>query len=571
MDDCWVRLTVYIDLTNFARKTGPVCPSFSNFQGLFLLYNPAMQSSPKAISPFLVLALLSTAFLLVACAWPAPDGPVLGQNQPEAAGSPMAQASPSPANAIPGTAVNGPLPSPQLPLSPTPLASIPSASPRTRYTLSARLGYLQHTVAVEEGVIFTNTLGVALPNLVFLVEPNRYPGAFHLKRLAWEGGRAVEPYRLERNKLEIPLPEPLQPGQRASLSLAYELVLPAIPPPAETTRPVPFGYTERQTNLVDWYPFLPPYDGEQGWLAHDPWYYGEHQVYDLADYQVSILVNQGGLDLVYAASAPAEASRAGAEPVATPAEEVLLRYRLEKARSFAFSASPYYVVFSQQVGDTTVLSYAFPFDQAGGQAALQETAAALALYQTLWGPYPRPTLTVVEADFLDGMEYDGLYFLSRGFYNLYDGTPKGYLASIAVHETAHQWWYRQVANDQALEPWLDEALCTYSEKLFYEHTYPELVDWWWDFRVNFYQPGGPVNGRLYDFNGFRPYVNAVYLRGALFMEDLRQLTGDKAFFDFLKDYADRRAWQIATAGDFFNILADHSPQDTGPLREKYFK
>ena len=39
------------------------------------------------------------------------------------------------------------------------------------------------------------------------------------------------------------------------------------------------------------------------------------------------------------------------------------------------------------------------------------------------------------------MEYDGLFFLSNGFYNLYDGTSSSYLVTLAAHETAHQWWF----------------------------------------------------------------------------------------------------------------------------------
>ena len=47
-------------------------------------------------------------------------------------------------------------------------------------------------------------------------------------------------------------------------------------------------------------------------------------------------------------------------------------------------------------------------------------------------------------DFNDGMEYSAFFYLSRDFYNLYDGTPANYLTFVAVHETAHQWWFEQV-------------------------------------------------------------------------------------------------------------------------------
>jgi aminopeptidase N len=153
------------------------------------------------------------------------------------------------------------------------------------------------------------------------------------------------------------------------------------------------------------------------------------------------------------------------------------------------------------------------------------------------------------------------------------------LTLIAAHETAHQWWYGLVGNDQALEPWLDEAMCTYMERIFYERVYPDyppgsghpLVDWWWSYRVNFYQPTGWVNGTIYDYSGFRPYRDAVYLNGAKFLEDLRNLIGDQTFFAFLQDYATRNAHRQATATDFFAILREHTPEDLSGLLSTYFQ
>ncbi len=530
-----------------------------------MLYNDLMHPPRKAsILPVLNLLMLFFFLFPVSCAWPAPafSGLVRGTRSP----APQEPSTPDPtplsSSPTPASPASQPLPgdptalplTPDLQPSPEPLSSS-----HTKYILTARFDNALHYLSVEENVIYTNTVGASLSNLVFVVEPNRYPGAFRLISLAWGDGKPIGSHALDVNRLEIPLAQSLQPGNSVRLSLSYEIFLPPIPPPSNVTRPVPFGYTARQTNIVDWYPFLPPYRAEKGWLIHDPWYYGEHQVYDIADYQVNLQVSSEGSQLILAASAPAEQ------------EGEWLRYRLEKARSFSLSSSSDYVVFTQKVGEITVLSYAFPFHQDAGRAALQETAAALKLYSELFGSYSHSSLSVVEADFLDGMEYEGLYFLSRGFYNLYDGTHRGYLTTIAVHETAHQWWYGKVGNDQALEPWLDEAMATYSEKLFYEHTYPDLVDWWWAFRVNYYQPSGQVNGRINDYNGFRPYVNAVYLRGALFLEDLRKTIGDEAFFAFLKDYASRKTLDLATSADFFTILAEHTSTDISKLKEEYFR
>jgi len=102
-------------------------------------------------------------------------------------------------------------------------------------------------------------------------------------------------------------------------------------------------------------------------------------------------------------------------------------------------------------------------------------AKALPLYSRLWGSYPHPMFTGVQADFLDGMEYDGLYFLSTDYYNWHKDSQEDFLVALAAHETAHQWFSALVGNDQALQPWLDEALCTYSEVLYYENLYPQAL------------------------------------------------------------------------------------------------
>jgi aminopeptidase N len=330
---------------------------------------------------------------------------------------------------------------------------------------------------------------------------------------------------------------------------------------------VPYGYTERQTNIVDWYPYIPPYLDGQGWLVHSKWWFGEHQVFAAADFTVRLTLAEPVENLVIAASAPAEQNGNS------------YTYHLESARSFALSASTEYVTQTTTSGNITVTSYYFPYDRYAGLEVMQNTADALGLFSHLIAPYPYASLSVVEADFLDGMEYDGLFFLSHGFYDLYDGTPKGYLTFIAAHETAHQWFYGLVGNDQALEPWLDEALCTYMEHVFYENLYNDyspssgqsLVDWWWYYRVNFYDPTGWVDGSIYDFSQFRQYRDAVYLNGAKFLDELRSLVGDEAFFAFIRDYAAQKTHRIATASDFFTILKQHTSVDLDGLLTRYFQ
>ncbi len=431
---------------------------------------------------------------------------------------------------------------------PAPLPPAPPA--RTQISLQAELDYKTKRLQVQETITYTNHTEQTLNELVLAVDPNRYPDAFHLKELRWADGETVKEHTLENVKLNVPMPAPLLPNAMIGLQLIYELDLPG--------QSATLGYTARQINLGDWYPFIPPYRAGQGWLIHEPAPVGEYLVYDIADYMVEIKVTNAPSKLIIAASAPAEAS---GRP---------WRYHFEAARNFAWSASADYQILSKSAGQAQVTGYVFPEHLAAGRAAVDATADALTFYSSAFGGYPHRSLAVVEAEFADGMEYHGLYFLGQEYYAGYTNNPQNYLTAIAVHETAHQWWYGLVGNDQAAEPWLDESLCVYSERLYYETHYPHLLNWWWEFRVHRFEPSGWVNSTVYDYDQFRPYVNAVYLRGALFLEELRKQMGDQAFLAFLRDYAARGACRQVTSVDFFAALSQHTNLDLSELTARYF-
>ncbi len=453
-----------------------------------------------------------------------------------------------------------PDPPTQIPPTPTLIPTIEAPTPidlRPQYTISATLDYAWRYLTVAQDVLIPNTSTDTLAELTLVVQPNWRPDTFNLTNISWKDGTPITTYTLDGIRLRVLLLDPFEPGETLQLSLAYEINIPPLLT-SEDFGPNPFGYTHRQTNLTDWYPFVPPYIDGEGWLVHNPWYYGEHLVYPAADFDVTIQLTNAPPKTIIAASA---LDRGDGD---------LHRYRLEGARNFVLSVSPEYRVFQEQVGDTTVLGYAFPYDVVPGEAAFKTTVKALALYNQLFGPYPFDGMTMIQADFEHGMEYSGLYFLSKAFYSIYDGTPSSYLVTIAAHETAHQWWYGLVGNDQALEPWLDEALCTYSEKLFYENLHPASLGWWEYTRVAYYEPTGWVDSTIYNTPGYRPYRDAVYLNGALFLDELRALVGEAAFYSFLRDYTARNTGKLAVGDDFFTILREHSAADWSALLVKYF-
>jgi hypothetical protein len=436
----------------------------------------------------------------------------------------------------------------------------PEVLPDITYQIDAVYDYAEHLVEVQQRLLIPHPGVEPLQEIVLAAPPNAWRAVFNLSEARWGDGRPISNLQLDGVRLTLPLEQPWQPGTTRSLELDYTLDMP-VQNAREGYGPSPFGFTELQVNLVDWYPLVPPYEPGRGWIVHDPWIFGEYLVYPAADFQVNLQV----LDAPpLTAAASAEESGGGS----------VRSYQLEDARNFVLSLSPQYRVLEEQIGATTVSGYYFPGYQASAEAAFQTTVDALELYNTLYGPYTQSSLAMVQADFNHGMEYEGLYFQSRGFFDTYNGTEKNFLTIIAAHETAHQWWYGQVANDQALEPWLDEALCTFSELVYYENLYPEAVDWWWAARVEYYQPEGPIDGSIYDYQGIQDqylaYRDATYLQGAKFLVDLRDSLGEAQFYTFLQDYLARHEGEIASEEDFFNLLDEYVGLETLDWLGEYF-
>jgi hypothetical protein len=450
-----------------------------------------------------------------------------------------------------GTPMPIPTSTPTNPL-PTPF-HIPS---RPVYTLATTFDFDRHFVSVDETILYPNHTGERLETLTLAIAANLWPNCFRLESIVVDG-TPVTDFTLDRHRLDIPLPTPLEPETVSELHLRYSLSLPYADQ-ARSLRARIFGYGDLQTNLTNWYPFVVPYiDGE--WAIREPWSHGEYLVYPLADFVVDLkFTNPENAPIVAASGAP--------EPNGD-----YTRYTLTTGRAFALSASRDFEVISLKVGDVKVSSYYFPIYKRAGEGALIASKQAIEVFSQRFGPYSHKTLSIVVADFMDSMEFSALYFNSRYFYDQFDGTAKNYLTFVSVHETAHQWWFEQVANDQALEPWLDESLATYSEEIFYETLYPDLVPWWWSYRIDFFEPSGYIDIPVYQGQNDDTYKHIVYFNGAHFLQDLRERVGDEAFFAFLQDYFIQGNGKIVNRDDFFRILDTHTDMDYSDILRGYFR
>ena len=438
-------------------------------------------------------------------------------------------------------------------IEPTPTITEESPASNLSYQLDVSLDYAGHVMTISQNVDYTNTTGSSLSELPVIIPPLQTAKDVSLLSVQMGPGFEASTYQLEGMLLRFMLSPELEADQRLTLSLLYQIQIPE----SQTA----FGYTERQMLLSDWYAFIPPYLPADGWLIHQKGEVGEYLAYPLADFTVNLRLSPPMESLVVAASAPLQEHDGNC-----------WRYSAKQVRNFSFAISPEYRVYSTGSGQATIYAYVFPEHAGLGERSVSIAQEAWTLYSELYGENPRRFMSIIEADLTDGLECDGLFYLSDSYFTSADETPQNYYHLLVAHETAHQWFYGLVHNDQALEPWLDESLAAYSECLYLERYYPDLVDWWWGFRVHAFGPTGSINSTIYDFLTSRPYINAVYLRGVTFQQALRDAVGDEAYFVALRTYLDTsNGDHIRNAESFFEAFRRNSDVDLTRITSLYFR
>jgi aminopeptidase N len=183
------------------------------------------------------------------------------------------------------------------------------------------------------------------------------------------------------------------------------------------------------------------------------------------------------------------------------------------------------------------------------QGSLDRQGEILHFLETQFGRYPFSTGGGVVDD------YDNLLFAlenqTRSIYSKFFFTDPISGDSVVVHENAHQWFGDSVALAEWKHIWLNEGFATYAEWLWSEDqglgTTQEIFDALYN--------GIPADDPFWDVVIGDPGVellfdNAVYVRGAMTLQTLRNEVGDRDFFRILRAWAARKAGGNGTTAQF---------------------
>jgi aminopeptidase N len=189
------------------------------------------------------------------------------------------------------------------------------------------------------------------------------------------------------------------------------------------------------------------------------------------------------------------------------------------------------------------------------------TAAATDFEAETFGPYPFGSTGAI----VDDAQFRGR---TLGF-SLETQTRPVYSDvrdSVTIaHEIAHQWFGNSVSLRSWADIWLNEGFASFTEYLWIDHrTSASAHD---VFKAQYALParaafwkvsiGNPGRARMFDI--------AVYYRGAMTLQALREKIGDGPFFTLLRTWVARYRHGNATTADFIALAEQLSGQELGPF------
>jgi len=394
---------------------------------------------------------------------------------------------------------------------PPPPALVPPAPDRPRYVLTANVARSLRTVSGTVDVTFTPNRST--DKLVFRLWPNAPRSRDEGTRLDVGAVRGLHTARPDPTTLVVRFGHDIR-GRGVHVQVPWTLRVPA----------AGFDRISRFRGgllLGSFFPIL-AWDSRRGWVRDPPARtVAESSTSPIADFAVRVRTPKGLTALVSEGHAVRDVAVAvGHFRVASGVAEGV-QVRVAVARG----------------------------GRAEPRALLTQATSALTRLSRRYGAYPwrRYTVVIPPGFGAGGIEYPTLSFVG----------VSNFVRVVIDHETAHQWFYSLVGNDQARDPWLDETLATWGQQRLDGLRRP---------------PRGPLPAGARRHVGApmsywarfpRAYFWGVYEEGT---NALRSLGDDSAVDCALRHYVARRAYSIAQPGDLLDELNRFIPGAERRLR-----
>lgn len=396
-------------------------------------------------------------------------------------------------------------------------------------------------------ITFLNQTEKPLAELVLRLYPNAeqiYGGRLEIIDANLDGAPIqAEIFLPDSTGLRLALEKDLAPGEPVVIDLRFRGTTPLNLKSSGSAYGI-YNYTSASQvmALANWYPMLAVWQ-EDGWEAGPVIGIGDAVVSETALYEVSISAPPGW-QVVTTGSAIEETQGEGG---------MVVHYASGPVRDFMVVASPAFVLRKGITQDVLIRHWGLPGGETRWEEALQATQDSVGLFNQRFGVYPYAELDVVAVPLYLalGVEYPGLFLILDEAY-FPDQNQPFLLGLVVSHEAAHQWWYSLVGNDVLADPWLDEALATFSS-ILYQQAYQQDA---YQATLSFYESSREIAEKtsgdasiaqpLEAFQSYpHKYAPVVYQKGGLFFLALMERLGEEIFFAALGDYYQAQQYRLA--------------------------
>jgi hypothetical protein len=234
--------------------------------------------------------------------------------------------------------------------------------------------------------------------------------------------------------------------------------------------------------------------------------------------------------------------------VAISADGLTQTFEARRVRDFSVTAATDYRTAHRTVGATDVRVFYRP--GTSGAAMLDAAADALAALNAKLGAYPYRTFKVVQSAGAYGMESPGLVWIPTG-------TPAADLRYLVTHETAHQWFYGLVGNDQSRQPFADEAAADAVARRIL------------GLRRASHCATARLDRTIYSYSS-ACYYETIYIQGGNLLDDVRLRMGTTAWWRALKEYVAAHRDGLVTNRAVLDALDAATPLDLEPTFKARF-
>jgi len=218
------------------------------------------------------------------------------------------------------------------------------------------------------------------------------------------------------------------------------------------------------------------------------------------------------------------------------------RFEARDVRDVTITAAPDFHTRETKVGGTIIRTYYRSSRYAS--TILDAAATAFRALETRLGEYPYPTFKVVQSAGGYGMESPRLIWIPYG--------TSANIRYLVAHETAHQWFYGLVGNDQARQPFADEAAADFVARYVTGLKRASRC------------PTGRLDLTIYEYTS-RCYYEKVYIQGGNLLDAARHEMGSTAFWAALRGYVATHRHGLVSNDTLLDALDAATPKDLGAL------